>query len=80
MTVNNAVNVMAGSFITISLVLAQVTGQVDLTHLSWLWAIAFIGLNLFQMGFTGFCPAKMVFKAMGMKDSNDSSKGGSCCS
>ncbi len=78
MTVNNAVNVMAGAFITVCLILAHVTGQVDMTHVSWLWAIAFIGLNLFQMGFTGFCPAKMVFKAMGLKDSDSNS--GSCCS
>lgn len=80
MTVNNAVNVMAGSFITVSLILAHVMGQVDLTHLSWLWAIAFIGLNLFQMGFTGFCPAKFVFRAMGLKDSDSGASGNSCCS
>lgn len=79
MTVNNAVNVMAGAFVTLSLILAHVTGQVDLTHMSWLWLAAFVGLNLFQMGFTGFCPAKAVFKAIGLKDTNNSN-GGSCCS
>jgi len=78
MTVNNAVNVMAGSFILATLILAHVTGQADLSKLSWLWGTAFIGLNLFQMGFTGFCPAKAVFKAMGLKD-NEGSGNNSCC-
>jgi len=77
MTVNSAVNVMAGAFISTCLVLAHVTGQIDMTQISWLWGVAFVGVNLFQMGFTGFCPAKMVFKAMGLKDSNNNS---SCCS
>jgi len=76
MTINNAVSVMAGGFITISLILAHTMGQVNLSQMSWLWPVAFVGLNLFQMGFTGFCPAKMVFKALGMKESDSNS----CCS
>jgi hypothetical protein len=34
----------------------------------WLWFTAFVGLNLFQSSFTGFCPAAMIFKAMGLKE------------
>lgn len=79
MTVNNAVNVMTGFLITASLVLAHVMGQVDLTQMSWLWMVAFVGLNLFQMGFSGFCPAKLVFRAMGLKDSDKASSKSSCC-
>jgi hypothetical protein len=41
--------------------------------LAWLvspWFLlftAFIGLNMLQAGFTGFCPAAMIFKALGLK-------------
>ena len=69
MTVNRAVTIFAGMMIVASLALAHFTGQIDLSHLSWLWLTAFVGLNLFQMGFTGFCPAATIFKALGVKES-----------
>ena len=34
----------------------------------WLLLTAFVGLNLFQASITGFCPAAMIFKAMGVKE------------
>ncbi len=34
----------------------------------WLLLTAFVGLNLLQASFTGFCPAAMVFKGLGMKE------------
>jgi len=74
MTVNNGVNVMAGLMIIIGLTGAQLTGQIDITHFGWLWLVAFVGINLFQSGFTGICPAKKVLAKLGLKDSN-----GSCC-
>ena len=33
----------------------------------WLLLTAFAGLNMLQAGFTGFCPAAMIFKALGLK-------------
>jgi Protein of unknown function (DUF2892) len=33
----------------------------------WLLLSAFVGLNMFQAAFTGFCPAAMVFKKLGIK-------------
>ena len=33
----------------------------------WFLLVAFVGLNLFQAGITGFCPAAMIFKRLGMK-------------
>ncbi len=69
MTVNNAVTAMAGAMILISLALAHFTGQIDITKMSWLWLTAFVGANLFQSSFTGFCPAAMIFKALGLKTS-----------
>jgi hypothetical protein len=34
----------------------------------WLLLTAFVGLNQIQTSFTGFCPAAMIFKALGAKD------------
>lgn len=68
MTVNRMVSVMAGFMVLLSLVLAQLTGQIDLLRPTWLWLTAFVGLNLIQMGFTGYCPAAKVFKALGFKE------------
>ena len=68
MTVNRMVSVMAGFMVLLSLVLAQLTGQIDLLRPTWLWLTAFVGLNLIQMGFTGYCPAAKVFKALGFEE------------
>ena len=56
MTVNRIVRIIAGFFIMLSLGLAHFMGQVDLTRMSWLWFTLFVGANLFQSGFTTFCP------------------------
>ena len=75
MTIERIMRIMAGTMILLSLALAHFTGQTDMSSLSWLWFTAFIGLNLLQSGFTGFCPPEFLFKKMGFKSSNDS-----CCS
>ncbi len=36
-------------------------------HPYWYFLTAFAGLNMFQAAFTGFCPAAMIFKALGAK-------------
>jgi len=33
----------------------------------WYWLTVFVGANLIQSSFTGFCPAAMVFKKLGLK-------------
>lgn len=76
MTVNRAVSVFAGFMIMLSLGLAHFSGQINLSKISWLWFTAFVGANLFQMGFTGFCPAAKIFKALGLKDSGASACAG----
>lgn len=68
MTINRAVRIIAGFFILLSLTLAHLNGQADLSHLSWLWFTAFVGLNLFQSGFTQFCPMDKILKRCGLKD------------
>lgn len=61
MSVDRAVMAFAGVMILLSLVLSQ------LHHPYWLFFTAFVGLNLLQAAFTGFCPAAMVFKRLGIR-------------
>ncbi len=61
MTINNGVRVMAGLFILLSLVLSRVHSEY------WLLFTAFVGVNLVQSAFTGFCPAEKMLKAIGLR-------------
>jgi hypothetical protein len=33
----------------------------------WMWFTVFIGANLIQSAFTGFCPAASIFRKLGVK-------------
>ena len=61
MNVDRAVLTLAGSVVLISLPLAWLVSPY------WLLLTAFVGANLFQASFTGFCPAAMVFRKLGLK-------------
>lgn len=74
MSIERIVRIAAGFFILFSLTLAHIGGTVDLSQLSWLWFTAFVGLNLFQSGFTNLCPLVTILKKLGFKEA-----GGSCC-
>lgn len=76
MTFNRAVSIFAGFMIMASLAAAHFTGQFNLSQMNWLWLTAFVGANLFQIGFTGFCPAASILRMLGLKDKS----GTSCCS
>jgi len=67
MTVERALRLMAGLAVLISLLLAV------LVSLKWLWFTAFVGFNLLQSAVTNWCPAMMLFRAIGLKDAG-------CCS
>ena len=69
MTVNQIVRIVAGFFIMASLALAHFNGQIDIGKLSWLWFTAFVGANLFQSGFTKFCPLDIILKKLGVPES-----------
>lgn len=69
MNVDRVVRIIAGFFIMLSLALAHFNGQADLSHLSWLWFTAFVGFNLFQSGFTQFCPMDKLLKRLGVPES-----------
>ncbi len=68
MTVNRIVRIVAGFFIMLSLGLAHANGQADLSQLSWLWFTLFVGANLFQSGFTTFCPLDTILKKLGVPE------------
>ena len=61
MTIDRLVLAVAGSFILISLLLAHYHSEL------WLWFTAFVGANLLQSAFTGFCPMAMILKKLGVK-------------
>jgi hypothetical protein len=65
MKLENAIRALAGAFILTSLALAHYVST------NWLWFTAFVGANLLQSAFTGFCPAETILKKLGV--------GGSCC-
>lgn len=60
MNIDRAVFAFAGVMILLSLALAHYVSPL------WLWFTAFVGLNLLQSGMTGFCPAAMVFRKLGL--------------
>lgn len=64
MNLDRAVVSFAGVMVLVSLVLAQWHSPY------WLLLTAFVGLNLIQAGFTGFCPAAMIFKKLGIRPGN----------
>ncbi len=61
MSIDRIVIAVAGSFILISLLLAHFHSEL------WLWFTAFVGANLLQSAFTGFCPMAIILKKLGVK-------------
>lgn len=59
MNIDRLVFALAGTFILISVSLSQ------LHSIYWLGFTAFIGLNMLQAAFTGFCPLAKILKATG---------------
>lgn len=59
MSIDRIVLAFAGFAILLSLVLA-------VNHnINWLWFTAFVGANLLQSAFTGFCPLALILKKLG---------------
>jgi hypothetical protein len=61
MSIERMVLAFAGSFILVSLILSWVWSPY------WLFFTAFVGANLLQTAFTGFCPLAIILKAFGVK-------------
>lgn len=62
MTVERAVRLLAGTLVLVSLALAIGVSRY------WLLLTTFVGLNLVQSSFTGFCPAEMIVKRLRAQD------------
>jgi len=60
-TVDQWVFRIAGLFVLASLALSQ------LHDIRWLWFTAFVGANMFQASFTGFCPLAIILRKLGIK-------------
>lgn len=60
MKLENAIRILAGSLVLLSLALAQLVSP------WWLLLAAFVGVNLIQSAFTGFCPAENLLRKLGV--------------
>lgn len=67
LTVNQFVRIFAGAFVLISLALGVEASPLFVSK-NFLWFTAFVGANLFQSGFTRFCPLEIVLRRAGVKD------------
>ena len=77
MTVERCIRVIAGLFIMLSLALGAPDSPLFVSK--WFLAFtAFVGLNLFQFGFSNFCPMGIILRKLGVKDGN-ACGGGRCC-
>ena len=65
MDTNRMVRIFAGTFVLVSLGLGAEASPL-FVHANWLWFTAFVGANLFQSGFTGFCPLENVLRRLGV--------------
>ncbi|WP_019054610.1 YgaP family membrane protein [Sphingobium xenophagum] len=61
MTLDTAVLRFAGLVVLVSVLLSFYV------HPYWIGLTIFAGLNMLQASFTGFCPAAMIFKKLGVK-------------
>ncbi len=58
MSIERKIRILAGSFILLSLALSQIHSP------WWLLMTTFVGINLLQSAFTGFCPAENIFRKL----------------
>ncbi len=61
MSIDRLVFTFAGTMILASLLLAHFVSP------AWLWFTAFVGANMLQASFTGFCPLALMLKKAGVR-------------
>ncbi|MEH0759057.1 DUF2892 domain-containing protein [Vibrio sp. 16] len=61
MTLENAIRVLAGSMVLLSVILTVTV------HSEFVWLTVFVGVNLLQSAFTGLCPAAYFLKKLGFQ-------------
>lgn len=62
MTINEALRMIAGAFVLLSVALGY------WVHPAWLLFTAFVGLNLLQSAFTKWCPMMWVLEKLGVPE------------
>jgi len=62
MTVERSLRLIAGGFVAASTLLGMFVSPY------FLWFTVFVGLNLFQSAFTGWCPMMAVLRKVGVPD------------
>lgn len=62
MTVNEALRLIAGTMVLVSLLLTHFHSP------NWMWFTAFIGVNLLQSSFTKWCLMMTILKKLGFKE------------
>lgn len=62
MKLNDALRLLAGVMVLLSTALAVYVNS------NFLWLTIFVGANLLQSAFTGWCPAIWLFKKMGLNE------------
>jgi hypothetical protein len=61
-TVERALRLIAGAFVTLSVLLGIYVNT------NFLWFTLFVGLNLFQSAFTNWCPMMLILRKSGLPD------------
>jgi hypothetical protein len=62
MTVESMIRLIAGVFVAASVLLGM------FVHPYFLWFTLFVGLNLTQSAFTGWCPMMSILRSAGVPD------------
>ena len=65
MSIERGVTAFAGFMVLLSLLLMWKV------HPGFIWLTIFVGANLLQSAFTGFCPAAMIMRKLGMKSERE---------
>lgn len=65
MSLERMVSAFAGFMVLLSVLLTQ------FVHPGFIWLTVFVGANLFQQSFTGFCPAAMVMRKLGARSERE---------
>jgi len=61
MTVERSLRLIAGGLVTLSVLLGLYV------NVNFLWFTLFVGLNLFQSGFTNWCPMMTILRKTGVR-------------
>lgn len=65
MTLERSISAFAGFMVLLSLVLTYYV------HPYFVWLTVFVGANLFQSAFTGFCPVGALLHKLGVKSERE---------